>query len=105
MSGLKLYLFGALSLGLVSGVWAASPGIGTATAKGSFTINQSKVSGSATLFDGTKVETGAISSKIELSNGSRIDLNANSSLTVHGTEAVLEKGSGEIGAAAGFNLQ
>ncbi|MEO8367734.1 MAG: hypothetical protein ABI806_00855 [Candidatus Solibacter sp.] len=105
MSGLRLFVFGALSLGLVGGLWAANSGIGTATAKGTFAVNQSKVSGTATLFDGTKVETGAISSRLQLINGSRIDLNANSSVTVHGSDAVLETGSGEIGVAAGFNLQ
>lgn len=105
MAGLNVYLLGALSLGAVSSLWGSSPAIGTATAKGTFAVNKSQVSGSATLFDGSLVETGTASSRLQLGNGSRIDLNANSSVTVHGSEAVLEKGSGEFGAAAGFNLQ
>lgn len=105
MSGFKIYVLGALTLGTLSNVWAASPAIGVATAKGSFAVNQMQVSGSATLFDGSQVRTGIASSRVEMSNGSRIDLNANSTLTVHGSEAVLEKGSSELGTSEGFNLQ
>jgi hypothetical protein len=105
MAGFNVYLLGAVCLGAVSSLWGSSPAIGTATANGTFAVNKSQVSGSAALYDGTLIETGAASSRLQMSNGSRIDLNANSSLTVRGSEAVLEKGSGEIGAVAGFNLQ
>jgi hypothetical protein len=105
MAGLNVYLLGALSLGAVSSLWGSSLAIGTATAKGAFVVNKTKVSGSAQLFDGSSVETGAAASRLQLNNGSLVNLNANSSVTVSGTEAVLVKGSGEFGAAAGFNLQ
>jgi hypothetical protein len=105
MAGRRVYVLGALTFGLLSSVWGASPAIGTASANGKFAVNKSQVSGSATLFDGALVETGAASSRLELSNGSRITLNANSSLTLRGKETILEKGSGEIGLAAGHHVQ
>src|ERR1017187_10703530 len=105
MAGLNVYLLGALSLGAVSSLWGSSLAIGTATAKGAFGVNKTKAAGSAQLFDGSSVETGAAAWRLQLNNGSLVNLNANSSVTVSGTEAVLVKGSGEFGAAAGFNLQ
>jgi hypothetical protein len=105
MAGFRVYVLGALTLGFVSNIWGAGPAIGRATADGKFAVNRTQVAGSATLSDGALVETGAVSSRLELSNGSSIKLNANSSLTVRGSEAILEKGSGEIGLAAGYNIQ
>lgn len=105
MAGFRVYLLGALTLGLLSSMWAASPAIGMATADGKFAVNKTQVSGSTTLFEGAVVETGAALSRLELSNGSRISLNANSSLTVRGSGAILEKGSGELGLSAGYNVQ
>jgi ferric-dicitrate binding protein FerR (iron transport regulator) len=101
----KLYLLGALTLGTLSIAWGSSPAIGTATANGAFAVNQTQVTGSAKLFDGAVVETGAAASRVALDNGSRIELNAQSALAVRATEAELTKGSGTVGAAGGFVLR
>src|SRR5689334_12641674 len=98
----KLYLLGALTLGTLSIAWGSSPAIGTATANGSFAVNQTPVTGSAKLFDGAVVETGEAASRVALDNGSRIDLNAHSAVAVRGNEAELTKGSGTVGAPGGF---
>jgi hypothetical protein len=105
MAGFRVYVLGALTLGLLSSLCGAGPVIGTATANGKFAVNKTQVSGSATLLEGALVETGTAASRLELSNGGRINLNANSRLTVRGSEAVLEKGSGEVGLAAGYHVE
>jgi len=102
MASLKLYLAGALTLGTLSIAWGSSPAIGIATADGTFAVNKTQVTGSAKLFDGSLVETGAASSRVALDNGSRIDLNANSAVALRGSEAELVKGSGTLGAPGGF---
>src|SRR3954447_18245627 len=105
MTGFKLCLVGALALGTIGNVWGSSPAIRVATANGSFAVNNTQVSGSATLFDGSLVETGKASSRLELSNGSHLNLNANSSVELKGAGSVLKTGSGELGATAGFSLE
>ena len=48
---------------------AGSPAIGIVTASGSFTLENSKVWGNSTLFDGSTVETSQASSSLALRNG------------------------------------
>lgn len=103
MAGGRLYVIRALALSAMSQLWGASP-VGVATATGSFAVNQAQVSGKAAIYDGSVVETGKASSTVAVSNGSRIQLNPNSSLVVHGSDAVLEKGSGQL-SGAGYELE
>lgn len=105
MNRLTVCVVGVGVLGTLYVLAAASPAIGTATATGSFAVNQSAVTGKATLFDGAVVETAKSSSRVDLSNGSRIELNANSSLLVNGTQAVLQKGSGQFVGLGSYNLR
>lgn len=105
MTGFRVCLCGVLSLGVVTNLWGASPAIGMARAAGNFAVNRSMVSGQATLFDGALVETGNIASRLELANGSRIELNPNSAIAVHASEAVLEKGSGQFVNAGGYAVE
>jgi hypothetical protein len=93
MAGFKVFILGTLTLGTIGSLWGSSPAVGTATATGPFAVNKAQVFGSTTLFDGALIETGTVPSRLELNTGNQIDLSANSSLTLHGNEAVLEKGS------------
>jgi len=105
MTGSKVYLLGAIALGTIGSLWGSSPAIGVATANGTFAVNKTQVSGSATLFDGALVETGKASSRLDLANGSHLNLNANSSVELKASGAVLKTGSGELGAVTGFSLE
>ena len=105
MSRSMVYLVLALTiLGAPCTLSASSPAIGMATATGSFAVNHSQVNGKAALFDGAVVETAGASSRLELSNGARLEVGVNSRVQVFGSEAMLEQGSGEIGSGAGYRM-
>jgi hypothetical protein len=75
---------------------AAGPAIGFAIAKGSFQIDGASVSGNATLFGGATIETGAASSRLQFSNGARIELAPQSRAKIFSDHLTLEKGFGEL---------
>ena len=85
---MALILSANLSLGM-----AAGPALGTATARGSFTIDNASIAGNATLFEGNHIETGEASSQLQLNNGARMQLAAESSGIVYRDRLVLEKGT------------
>ena len=85
---IALILSANLSLGM-----AAGPALGTATARGSFTIDNATIAGNATLFEGNHIETGKASSQLQLNNGARMQLAAESSGIVYRDRLVLEKGT------------
>jgi len=85
---IALILSANLSLGM-----AAGPALGTATARGSFTIDNASIAGNATLFEGNHIETGKASSQLQLNNGARMQLAAESSGVVYRDRLVLEKGT------------
>src|SRR5713226_2283219 len=87
---ISLILVGSLAISQ-----AAGPAIGFATAKGSFQIDGASVSGNATLFGGTTIETGDASSRLQFSNGTRIELAAHSRAKTFGDHLTLEKGLSE----------
>lgn len=80
-----------LSLGI--GV-AASPAIGTAQSAGKFRVDNSPVSGSATLFEGSRIETSSSAPRVELQNGSSLQFSPESRATIYGNHAILEQGAG-----------
>src|SRR4051812_26228302 len=96
MAGWKSYVLAIIAVGTLSYLWAAAPAVGVATAKGSFDVNRVHVSGTAPLFEGAVVETGEAGLRLDLGDGSRIDLNAHSTITVRAAEVILEQGSGEV---------
>ncbi len=64
-----------LSIVLVSQlsfVMAAQPAIGVAMANGSFHLDDSRVTGNGTLFEGSTVVTGQASSQLRLTDGSQM---------------------------------
>jgi len=88
---IALILAANLSLGM-----AAAPAVGIVTATGSFTIDSSNITGNATLFEGNQIETGKNSSQLQLNNGARMQLAAESRGIVYRDRLVLEKGTSLI---------
>ncbi|MGC9946229.1 MAG: hypothetical protein ABSF64_07650 [Bryobacteraceae bacterium] len=87
---------GLLSLWAVPASFAASSAIGLVVANGSFHLDQSSVRGSATLLDGTLIETNVSSSQLQLNNGVNLRLAAQSRARVYASRLVLEKGIGQV---------
>src|SRR5882724_9890523 len=55
---------------------AANPAIGMAISNGSFQVNRTRLSGNATLFEGSTIETATAPSQIQLDGGPRLRLAA-----------------------------
>ncbi len=83
---------------------AATAAIGTASARGAMRIDGSEVSGNATLFDGTVVETDAATTALRLDRGVELKLATDSRGTLYRDRLVLERGSSELVRASGFEL-
>lgn len=94
---MKLHFLSAVGSAvlLTSGVALASaPVIGIASSQSGVTLDNAKVSGNATIFDGSTVQTDGYS-RIHLNNGTRLDLGAGSKATVYSNRMSLERGSSE----------
>ena len=102
MSSIRLFLACTIAGALAYG---ANPSIGTAVANGAFQLDKSKVYGNATLFDGSLIETGAVSSDLVLQNGARLRLGTESEAMIHPDRLVLGKGQSEIHAASGYSIE
>ncbi len=94
-----LFLFLASSCQLS----AASP-IGVAVARGTFLIDGSPVSGNATLFEGSMLETGSFTSELQIHGGQRLLIAAESRGKVYRDRLVLEKGASELAGVSGFRV-
>ena len=97
---IALTLVANLSLGM-----AAAPAVGIVTAGGRFTIDDSSIAGNATLFEGNRIETGKISSRLQLNAGARMQLAAESSGVVYGDRLVLQKGSSRLENAGTYRVE
>jgi hypothetical protein len=97
----KFLFFAAL---FTTAAFAAAPAIGIVTASGHFTLQGSEVWGNATLFEGSTVETTAASSQLALSNGVKMQLGAGSRVRVFAGRLMLDKGVGQVGQAAPFEV-
>jgi hypothetical protein len=87
---------------------AATPAIGSVTARGETKIDNYEVRGSGTLFDGSVVETGqSISSgaDLRLANNEEITLDRDSRGTLYRDHFVLERGTAELGLTDSFRIQ
>ena len=89
----------------VSIAMAAPPSIGVAVTQGSFRVDNSTVAGNATLLEGTTVETQHTVGLLELSQGARLALSADSKGRVYGDHMVLEKGSTKFEKPLGYRLE
>ena len=98
-------LFIMLLAGVLVSSLAAPPAIGIATARGSFRVDNSPVQGNATLFEGTTVETSAVSSSLWLKAGGQVVVGAASRSQIFTDRMVLEKGEGKMEYAPGYRLE
>lgn len=83
---------------------AAAPSLGLATSTGEFKLNGAQVRGNATLLEGALVETLGAPSRLRLTGGAQVALNAGSRARVHAGRVVVEAGSGEFQSAAGQSI-
>jgi hypothetical protein len=87
--------------------WAAAPAgvIGVVKANGGFRVDESPVSGNATLFDGAAVGTADVPSRIQLRNGTRVELASESRARFFGGRLALEQGFGEMQTSSGYRME
>jgi len=97
---ISLVLAGCLTLSQ-----ADPAAIGTVVATGNFQLNDAKVSGNATLFEGTTIQTGAAPSEVRLNNGARMSLGAGARGRVYQDRLLLERGESQIQAGGGYLVQ
>ena len=75
---------------------AGSSSLGVASSPGGFKLNNAPVSGSATLFDGSIIETTDAPSRLGLASGSTFQLSPNSRARLNSASLVLERGLADI---------
>ncbi|MBI4876066.1 MAG: hypothetical protein HY822_15625 [Acidobacteria bacterium] len=96
----SLVLAGCLAVGQ-----AAPPAIGTVVASGGFQLDDARVSGNATVFDGTTIQAGSAGSQVRLNSGARLSLGAGTRGRVYQDHLSLERGEGRLDAAAGYAVR
>lgn len=84
---------------------AGSPVIGMAAATGSFRLDRTPITGNATVFDGSTIETAASPLQIQLNGGQRLRFSTDTRVRVFGKKAVLETGFGQIEASPGYEVE
>lgn len=94
-----------LVAGSLAAAWGAAPAIGLAVARGSFLVDGARASGNATLFEGTTVETSRVLSELRLEGGARMRLASDSRAQVHRDYLLLERGIGEVGPGAAYQIR
>jgi hypothetical protein len=82
---------------------AATPVIGMASAQSGALLDNTKVSGNATVFEGSTLQSSGYS-RVHLSNGSRLDLAAGSRAQVFANHVSLEQGMSEVQSPTGFEI-
>jgi len=82
---------------------AAGAVLGMAVSSGTFMVNRVNVAGSATLFEGSIVQTGPTVSRLDL-KGSWLQLAADSQVTVSDKKIILQQGTAELGGQPGYSL-
>ncbi len=86
-----------------TGVFAAPATIGTLTSKGKVRVDDGQVLGSATLFEGSTVET-SVPTQLHLKNGALVGMDANSRSRVYADRIEMERGMGVfVGATSRVN--
>ena len=82
---------------------ASAPVVGIASSQGGVTLDNAKVSGNASVFDGSTLQTEGFS-RIHMNNGTRLDLAAGSRATVFANHVSLENGMSEVQSSSGFEV-
>lgn len=94
-----------LALGALSSLPAWNSAIGSAITNGSFQVDQARVWGNATLFDGSIIETASAPSQLQLIGGAQVRLAADTRATVYQKKLILESGYGQIESAPGYEVE
>ncbi|MGC4049628.1 MAG: hypothetical protein QM757_08970 [Paludibaculum sp.] len=100
----KFILFAVLSMTFLLTAAAGNNVIGMAVSNGQMQVDRAAVTGNANLLEGSSVKTNADPSRIQLSNGSRATLAANSEAQIFADRIVLQKGSSLVASPA-YSLQ
>jgi len=79
-----------------SSVLQAASGLGMATSEASLKLNGAIVEGTATLTDGSVLETTEAPSRIQLNNGARLQLSANSRIRLNPNRLIVEQGYTDV---------
>lgn len=94
-------------LGIIVGAWCslvgASNPIGMAFSGGTFRVDDSRVQGNTTLFDGTTIETESVISELQLKTGVHVELGAETRATVYQRKLVLDYG--QIESAPAYDVE
>jgi len=98
-------IFVLLAVSHATTTFAFSTTIGIAIGNGEFQVGASTVSGNATLFEGTVIETAATPSLLQLVDGARIQLGAASRAMVYRDHLLLIRGEGVLERGDGYRLQ
>jgi hypothetical protein len=93
----------AITVGAAPFLAASAPVIGMTSSQNGVTLDNSQVSGTATLFDGVTVQSQGYS-RLHLKNGTRLDLAAGSKAQVFANHAALTAGMSEMQSPSGFEL-
>lgn len=100
----KFIVFAVLSTTFLLTAQAGNTVIGMAVSNGQMQVDHSAVTGNANLLEGSSVKTSADTGRIQLTNGSRATLAANSEAQVFADHLVLQKGSSFV-ASPSYRLQ
>jgi hypothetical protein len=86
-----------------SSLMAAGAVVGLAVSSGTFMVDKASVAGSATLFEGSTIQTGKTVSRLDL-KGAWFQLAADSQVTVSEKLVTLNRGMGVLGGQPGYNI-
>ena len=109
-TGVRSALAAVLTMILTAPVGVSAPAngapmIGRVLAKGAFRVDNSSVTGNATLFEGATIESAADRPELELASGARISLGPESKGRVFGDHILLERGESRLDKADGFRVE
>lgn len=86
-----LALSASLSIAL-----AATSAIGVVTSNGNILLNDARTAANATVFDGSTIQTETSAGQVRMTNGSRVQLGADSRGKFYADRIVLEKGAARV---------
>jgi hypothetical protein len=84
---------------------AGTVSIGTANARGNMRVNNYAVSGNATLFEGSVVETEQATADLRMTKGTQITMSSGSRGTLYSDHLLLQQGTSELAPSKSFQLQ
>jgi hypothetical protein len=94
----------AMLVATLANASAGTVAIGTASARGDMRVDQYKVNGNATLFDGSVVETDQATADLRLDKGVAVTMSTGSRATLYHDHLVLQKGLSELSSSSQFQV-